>query len=79
MATGGFQESIGYISKIQEQQITRWMNIYQALISVHLVISCSFSEGHFVFLGYLIFENILHHGLSTRDIAKQEEGVTWVL
>lgn len=46
MATGGFQESIGYISKIQEQQITRWMNIYQALISVHLLISCSFSEGH---------------------------------
>ena len=65
---GGFKESIDYISKIpgpKENQV----NIHQAMTRVHFLTSCSFREGYCVFLGLLVFRNILQHG----DVAKQEE------
>lgn len=71
---GEFQKSIGYVSKIpgaKENQV----DIYQAMTSVHLLISSSFREEHSVFPGPLVFKNILHHG----DIAKQEETGPWML
>ena len=67
MAVGGFKESIDYISKIpgpKENQV----NIHQPMTTVHLLTSCSFREGYCVFLGPLVFRNILHHG----DVAKQK-------
>lgn len=55
------------------------MDSYQAMVSVHLLISYSFSEGDSMFLDPLVFKDILHHPLSTRDIAKQDEVIMWIL
>lgn len=79
MALGGFQESIGHISKIPKQRITRQMDIYLAVVSVHELTYCSSSEGHSAFLSPLVSKTILYHRLPRRHTVKQEDVVTWLL
>lgn len=55
------------------------MDSYQATVSVHLLMNYSFSEGDSMFLDPLVFKDIPHHRLSTRDKAKQDEVVMRIL